>query len=372
MTVPEHGGLYIHVAYCRSKCKYCDFFSGGDRIAEWRRYTDALINELNCRIHEKGCPFRTVYVGGGTPSLMPAKEFIRLSDAISPYTEVVDEFTLEANPDDITEDKLSIWKAGGVNRLSIGIQTFHDSLLSAIGRRHDSETALNAYDMARKVFSNVSIDLMFGLPGQTLDMWHADITKAISLRPEHISAYTLMYEPGTVMTALRDSGRLKETPDDTIVKMYELLIYELKNAGYEHYEISNFALPGFRSRHNSSYWKQVPYIGIGPSAHSYDGFRTRRANRHDLKGYLAGIDISETEKLTDDELREEFIMTRLRTIEGIPLEDFATRFGDRSYKCLLDDAAPLIAGGMLVIEDGNMHLTEKSVLVSDSVMVELI
>lgn len=370
--VTERGGLYIHVAYCRSKCKYCDFFSGGDRHADWQRYTDSLIRELKSRNNENGCPFRTVYIGGGTPSLMPAEEFLRLNSAIAPYTEGAEEFTLEANPDDITEERLRVWKEGGVNRLSIGIQTFHDSLLSAIGRRHDAETALKAYGTARMYFSNVSIDLMFGLPGQTLDMWREDISKAVELKPEHISAYTLMYEPGTVMTALRDAGRFMETPEETVLEMYRTLTDELRGAGYEHYEISNFAIPGCRSRHNTSYWTQLPYVGIGPSAHSYDGHRIRKANRPDLPGYLEGRDISETEILSDDELREEFVMTRLRTKEGIPLKEFSIRFGDTSLRELLEDAMPLQADGSLANEDGHLHLTEKSVIISDSVMVALI
>lgn len=371
MTDPERGGLYIHVAYCRSKCKYCDFFSGGDRSADWERYTDALIAELNNRINGKECHFRTVYVGGGTPSLMPEDEFRRLAAAISSYAQGAREFTLEANPDDVTDEKLQVWKSGGADRLSIGIQTFHDELLSAIGRRHDALTAKEAYLKARKYFSNISIDLMFGLPGQSLEMWRADIAQAVSLRPEHISAYTLMYEPGTVMTALRDSGRLKETTDELVTEMYGVLVDELKKAGYEHYEISNFALPGFRSRHNTSYWTQLPYMGIGPSAHSYDGRRTRIANRPDLRGYLDGKDISETEILTDEELREEFVMTRLRTREGIPIEEFSDRFGKDAVERLLRAANPLKADGLLAQDSGYLHLTDKSVIVSDSVMVEL-
>lgn len=366
----KRGGLYIHVAYCRSKCKYCDFFSGGDRNADWRSYTDALIRELNSRINEKGCPFLTVYVGGGTPSLMPPGEFCRLADAIRPYATDAVEFTLEANPDDISEEMLRVWKDCGVNRLSIGIQTLDDELLNAIGRRHNSSTALRSYHLAREFFSNISVDLMFGLPGQTMEMWRKDVETTISLQPEHISAYTLMYEPGTVITVLRDSGRLSETSEDIVIVMYRTLVEELKKAGYEHYEISNFALSGYRSRHNSSYWTQVPYIGIGPSAHSYDGLRSRKANRPDLRGYLEGKDVSETEILTDDELREEYIMTRLRTREGIPLEDFKRRFGSKAM-CVLIEKARTVGNEDLELRNGRIALTESSVPVSDAIMVEL-
>lgn len=366
----ERGGLYIHVAYCRSKCKYCDFFSGGDSKADWKRYTDALIAELDRRINEPGCPFQTVYVGGGTPSLIPEEEFRRLAEAIKPYVRDAKEFTLEANPDDITDEKLRAWKEGGVDRLSIGIQTFHDNLLAAIGRRHDAATAIQAYRKAREYFSNISIDLIFGLPGQTTEMWAADLEEALSLRPEHISAYTLMYEPGTVMTALRDSGRLQETDDETTVGMYDMLVERLRDAGYEHYEISNFSQPGFRSRHNSSYWTQQPYIGIGPSAHSYDGNRIRKWNRTDLRAYLEGSDISETEALTPAELKEEYTMTRLRTAEGISLDDFEKRFGEESLKQLKEKARRQ-EEGRLNIEDGRISLTESSVTISDQIIVEL-
>lgn len=366
----KRGGLYIHVAYCRSKCKYCDFFSGGDRNADWSRYTDALIRELKSRITENGCPFLTVYVGGGTPSLMPPAEFSRLAEAIRPYAMDAVEFTLEANPDDITEEMLRVWKESGVNRLSIGIQTFHDELLGAIGRRHNAETAEKAYLLSGNYFSNISVDLMFGLPGQTVEMWKKDVEKAISLHPKHISAYTLMYEPGTVMTALRDAGRIRETDDETVLEMYRILVDELKRAGYGHYEISNFTLPGYRSRHNTSYWTQVPYIGIGPSAHSYDGHRTRKANRPDIRDYLEGKDISETEILTDEELQEEYIMTRLRTLEGIPLNDFSARFGEKALIRLRNRAAKISADDLSQSE-ARIALTEKSVPVSDRIIVEL-
>ncbi|MDE6022867.1 MAG: radical SAM family heme chaperone HemW [Muribaculaceae bacterium] len=281
-TLSSGAGLYIHIAYCRKKCLYCDFFSAGERIADWHRYTDALIAELNERIEEMTCPLQTIYVGGGTPSLIPEDDFNRLIDALRPFAGNVVEFTIEVNPDDVCQEKLELWKRGGVNRISIGIQSFDNQLLSIVGRQHDAKTANDAYNLARQYFDNISIDLMFGLPGQTVKMWENDVEEAIRLKPKHISAYSLMYEPGTALTALRDKGRLEEIPEEESESMFRILIEKLRNAGYDHYEISNFALPGFRSRHNSSYWLQIPYVGIGPSAHSYDGINSRRSNKSDL------------------------------------------------------------------------------------------
>lgn len=380
---PRRGGLYLHIAYCRRKCIYCDFFSAGDRIADWHRYVDALCSEFKERIKELTCPLRTVYFGGGTPSLMPEIEFLRLTDYLKPYINGIEEFTIEVNPDDVNKEKLEVWKQAGVNRISIGIQSFNDSVLSLLGRRHDAETAKKAYGFARSYFKNVSIDLMFGLPGQTIDMWKRDIEEAIAMRPEHISAYSLMYEEGTALTLLRDNGKLAETDDESVAKMFLILIEELKKAGYDHYEISNFALPGFRSRHNSSYWLQMPYIGLGPSAHSYDGYRIRKANRADIKGYIASWEMSshieqsidssvDIEILSDEELLEEYVMTRLRMREGIPIHDFKTRFGDEAYGILTDRCIPLIERGLIETNDKNISLSESAILISDSIILDIL
>lgn len=378
----DGGGLYVHVAYCRSKCIYCDFFSAGERIADWPRYVDALCSEFSYRLNELAWPLRTVYVGGGTPSLMPEAEFSRFCRFLRPYMHDVEEFTIEVNPDDVDEHRLEMWKREGVTRLSMGIQTFCDASLSAIGRRHDSVTSLRAYELARKVFGNISIDLMFGLPGQTLDIWMQDLETLLSMRPEHISAYSLMYEEGTALTALRDSGRIDEADEETAERMFTILIERLSKAGYDHYEISNFALPGFRSMHNSSYWLQYPYIGIGPSAHSYDGIALRKGNRCDLRGYLAHwapVDaegrqderVVVEEVLSDVELMEEYTLTRLRMREGIPLADFSIRFGEDALGKLIRKSRRLVTEGLVDLSDTHVSLTEKSILVSDAVILDL-
>ena len=373
----------MHVAYCRSKCIYCDFYSAGERIADWHGYVDALCSEFSHRIDELAWPLRTVYFGGGTPSLMPEDEFLRLCAFLSPYMADVEEFTIEVNPDDVDGHMIEVWKKGGVNRLSLGIQTFDDSSLQIIGRRHDGRGALMAYREARKVFNNISIDLMFGLPGQTVETWKNDLRTALRLRPEHISAYSLMYEEGTALTALRDSGRIVEASEDISEKMFLMLIEELSEAGYEHYEISNFALPGYRSRHNSSYWLQKPYIGLGPSAHSHDGNNRRKANIADLRAYIEywrhmvdkdRNDVAcpaEMELLTEGELLEEYILTRMRMKDGMPLRDFHARFGAERYCIMVAKALRLAEDGLLEINDTHIRLAEKAIMLSDSVILQL-
>ncbi len=379
----ERGGLYIHIAYCRKKCIYCDFFSAGDRIADWKRYVDALCSEFKHRIKEMACPLRTVYIGGGTPSLMPSEEFARLCSSLNPYIQDIEEFTIEVNPDDVCEEKLEVWKAAGVNRLSIGIQSFNDDVLSALGRRHDAATARHAYQLARKYVNNISVDLMFGLPGQTIGMWMHDLKEAIKLKPEHISAYSLMYEEGTALTVMRNSGRLTEAPEDTSEQMFLILIDKLKKAGYDHYETSNFSMSGYRSLHNSSYWLQLPYIGLGPSAHSYDGRKKRRANRADIRSYLdywspcgqekkGSTPIFEMEHLSFGELIEEYVMTRMRMKEGIPLDDFRSRFGEPAYISLMNNSQPLLERGVLITNGKNISIRESEILISDSILLDML
>lgn len=352
-------------------------------MADWHLYVDALCSEFSNRIEELAWPLRTVYFGGGTPSLMPEEEFLRLCRFLRPYVSDAEEFTMEVNPDDVDAHMLGVWKDGGVNRLSLGVQTFCDGSLKSIGRRHDSASALKAYSLARNYFENVSVDLMFGLPGQTLDLWRRDLSTVLQLRPEHISAYSLMYEEGTVLTALRDRGRIEEVSEDLSERMFVVLIEELSKAGYDHYEISNFAVPGHRSRHNSSYWLQKPYLGLGPSAHSYDGFRTRKANMADLRGYVrywtqsvrncgsSGMELVCEEYLSDLELIEEYVMTRLRMREGIPVSDFKERFGAEALSRLADRCGYWGAKGMMLCHDSGFSLSEKAVLISDSVILDL-
>lgn len=384
--------LYIHIPYCRKKCLYCDFFSGGSRVADWNRLRDALLCELKERLHELPSPVESIYIGGGTPSLMPAnllEDFLSevkgiLFDKGILISEDV-EVTIEANPEDVDCIHMNSWKRSGVNRVSLGIQTFSDQLLKSIGRQHSGEQAEEALRMLTENFDNVSGDLIFGLPGQSLEQLKADVERLIRLSPEHISVYSLMYEEGTALSLLRDSGRVEEVDEETVNSQYTIISESLRTNGYEHYEISNYARSGFRSRHNSGYWIGKPYLGIGPSAHSFDGNSIRRANKADLFGYLdrfspnlpTQVTMDKTpfyfeEILSEEERLEESVMLGLRRVEGINLKAFEKDFDKDRLKNLLESSKKNIEKRLLEIVGDNLKLTDKGIMVADSIILDLI
>ena len=376
-------GLYIHIPFCKRKCVYCDFYSLGARNAPWQEFVAALLREFARRRGEfngaREDVFTTIYIGGGTPSLLPPEQWERLMEGLRGMIDFaqVREFTVEVNPDDVTGELVARLKRSGVNRVSMGIQSFSDEELRRVGRRHTAAQALQAYALLREI-GNVSIDLMFGLPGQTQESWRHTLEQALALEPEHISAYTLMWEEGTALSVMRGQGRVEEMPEEQNVQMYKLLTDSLMRAGYEHYEISNYARPGFHSRHNTSYWLGTPYLGLGPGAHSYDGERTRRANTADLRGYLehyggegAG-EFYQEERLSDEELREELIMTGLRMAAGIDLEQLRARFGADEERRLLRRAEKHLRSGQLRNEAGRLHLTEQGMMLLDPITVDLL
>ena len=380
-------GLYIHIPFCRSKCLYCDFYSGGSRIADWNSYVETLLLELKLRRKEFSEPFDTLYIGGGTPSLMPDENFSFLMESISGCidTRKLEEFTSEVNPEDISEKKCELWKTNGVNRVSIGVQSMIDNELRKIGRRHTSEEAANAVRLLKKYFDNVSIDVMFGLPGQDRCSYRKTLEEIISLQPQHISSYSLMLEKGTAMTNLVSRGVINLPDEEEWLALFEMTKKSLKEAGYEHYEISNYAKPGFESRHNSAYWLGLPYLGLGPGAHSYDGEKIRRANPADLKGYLkyySGLPVSKEdssdrnffieEYLSKEEMAEEMIMTRLRMKSGLNLDEFSDKFGNHQAVRLKEKAANFIDRGELAMSGESLHMTEKGILLSDYILSSLI
>ncbi len=377
MKSKEDFGIYIHFPFCKRKCVYCDFYSVGVQLADWSRFAQAVENEFK-ETKIAGSPFISLYMGGGTPSLVPVEVIKRFRDMI-PYK--VGEFTLEVNPDDVTEEKARGWREAGVNRISMGIQTLNDEELKLIGRRHSASDAIKAYNILQKYFTNISIDLIFGLPGQTLKTLGATLDSFIGMRPQHISAYSLMYEERSVLTKLRDMGKVEETPEEDSVEMFHLITNRLREAGYQRYEISNYSLSGFRSHHNSNYWKEIPYLGLGPSAHSYDGHNRRRVNIADLPLYIKRYYqpdksedravVSEIEILTEDELREEMILTRLRTIEGLNLEDYKARFGLGAYSRLKKKAQRYLESGDLIFKEGSISITDSGVMISDEIIVDL-
>lgn len=374
--------VYVHVPFCRRKCIYCDFFSVGERLADWPSFVGSLLVEARQRAGAfagDDSPYpSSLYIGGGTPSLIPADEFLRLAEGLlALFPDGTEEFTIEVNPDDVSEEKVAVWSAAGVNRVSMGVQSLVDSELKTIGRRHTAADALRAFDRLRKSFGNISLDLIFGLPGQTCDSLRHTAEGFLDMAPEHISAYSLMYEERTALTRMRDSCAVAETPEVESVEMFSMVSGMLADAAYEQYEISNYARDGYRSIHNSTYWQGLPYLGLGPGAHSYDGLRTRRANRPDLKawqGAESGFPYTE-EILSDDEFREEYIMTRLRTREGISLDDFARSFGASERARLLRQArqftAPAGSEPLLSRTDSSLSLTKSGIMLSDEVISSL-
>ena len=314
-----------------------------------------------------------VYLGGGTPSQLSPTQLQQLFDAIARHYDVSDdaEITIECNPDDVTEAFAELLQSLPVNRVSMGAQTFDDDRLQFIHRRHTSEQVTTAIQRLReKGIHNISIDLMYGFPDETLEEWEYDIQQALALNVEHISAYALTYEEGTPLYQLLEEGKVKEIDEERSLAMYNTLIDRLQEAGYEHYEISNFARKGWRSRHNSSYWQLVPYIGIGAAAHSYDG-RQRQWNIADINSYInhiqQGIVPAEGELLDKDSRYNDHVMLALRTCEGL---DLSTLDSDERSYCE-ETAKKFVLDGLLVKTDNHLRLSRKGLFVSDMIMSEL-
>ena len=266
-------GLYLHIPFCKRRCIYCDFFST-TQSEKKTAYVSSLCRELEMRKdYIGGETIETIYFGGGTPSQLSQEDFISIfSHIYKVYNVEPDaEITLEANPDDLTPEYITMLRSLPFNRLSMGIQTFNEDMLKLLQRRHTADRAIHAFNNCRRAgFHNISIDLMYGLPGETLDSWQKDLEQAVNLHPEHISAYHLIYEENTALWKLREQHKVAEADEDLSVSLFGTLIDSLSAAGYDHYEISNFCLPGLHSRHNSSYWTGKKYLGCGPSAHSYN------------------------------------------------------------------------------------------------------
>ena len=360
-------GLYIHIPFCKSRCIYCGFYS--TTAFELRQqYTDALCREIADRASGS---IGTIYLGGGTPSQLTLPQLHQIFDTIYKYNKVEKdaEVTIEVNPDDVTEELAAALPALSVNRVSMGAQTFDDERLAFLHRRHTSRQVGEAIDRLRKAgISNLSIDLMYGFPEENLTSWQQDISTALSLDVEHLSAYCLMIEEGTPLY------RMQIPPIDEELErtMYELLMDCLEAAGYEHYEISNFARPGSRSRHNSSYWNGTPYIGIGAAAHSYD-IQSRSWNVSDLRRYIEGINhgkrLFEEEKLDEDTRYNDCVTVALRTCEGINLKNLSARH--RLY--CLENAQHFIDDGLLKLSHDNhqLSLTRRGLFISDMIMSDL-
>lgn len=362
--------IYLHVPFCKSRCVYCDFFSTTNGPAWHERYMEAVLCEAEQRRDELGrARADTIYIGGGTPSqLSPAmlQRFFEKIDALCGLSSL-QECTIEANPDDVTQEWVRALKDTPVNRVSMGVQSLDDGVLEFLGRRHTAKQALEALDLLRTAgFENISLDLMFGLPGQNISQWEGNVKAMLEVSAPHLSAYALQLEEGTVLAKrLAQDKTLMLPSDDEVAEMYDLLVRAVRNAGMEHYEISNFAKPGYRAQHNSGYWKGLPYVGLGPGAHSFDGAFRRRWNLSSLEAYCNAPSAPfEEEILTEDERYNETVMTRLRTSDGLNLAELDKKRRNDTLKT----AKPHLKRGMMTLEEGVLRLSEQGFFVSNDII----
>ncbi|MBU5611310.1 radical SAM family heme chaperone HemW [Geomonas azotofigens] len=373
-------GLYIHFPFCLKKCLYCDFNSTAWSGDELDGYVELLLCEMELRqkVLPETVQASTLYLGGGTPSLIAPELVGRLIDqaALRFGLEQGAEVTLEANPGTLTPERLAGYRAAGVNRLSLGIQSFEERLLERLGRVHTVDEALAAFEQARRAgFDNVSIDLMHSLPGQTLDDWRAALARGIALAPEHVSAYALSIEEGTPFEGLYQRGELQLPAEEEAARMFETTAEMLTGAGYLHYEISNFGLPGRFSRHNQSYWSRQSYLGFGSGAHSFwnpDGLGRRWNNAADLDGYRAAIgarllpERDEVRLSLEDAVAESFFLG-LRVLTGMDLAPLKARFGEQALAGQLAEVRGLLRAGLLVAEGERIRLADSSVIIANSI-----
>jgi len=374
-------GLYVHIPFCATRCSYCGFYST-TKLDLQDRYVDSLCREIALRKEylssystdskAANTIIRTIYIGGGTPSQLSRYSLEKLFHAIDTYLECSpEEVTMEVNPDDVTNDLAETISALHINRVSMGAQTFDDNRLKFLNRRHKSFQVERAIDILHEHgVGNISIDLMFGFPGQTCDSWKEDVRRAISLDIQHISAYSLMYEEGTRLYRMLKENMIKEIDEEVSLNMYNELINILCDAGYEHYEISNFAKKGYRAQHNSSYWHDIPYLGIGAAAHSYN-IKSRQWNVSDINKYIESISHDTVpftfEPIDADTHYNDIVTTELRTSEGIDL----SRLDDKYMQYIVKQAARHVADKTVVINDGHLKLTREGLYISDMIMSDL-
>lgn len=372
------GGLYIHIPFCKRKCDYCDFYSTVSNSNQFDKFAAAEIDEIN--LYQKhpvfsALNFNTLYFGGGTPSLF-SPDLIQyiFQTAVSTYNfSPTREISLEANPESLTLEKLLNYRKIGFNRISIGVQSFSDKSLRKLGRLHDVQQAVNSVRWARQAgFGNISIDLIFAIPGQTFQQWEQTLSEAISLNPHHISAYCMTIESGTPLAKKINSGAETAASEDLEREMYLATVHILDHAGFKQYEISNFAKSGFECKHNLTYWDISPYLGIGPSAHSFLG-DSRQWNVSDLNSYLKKLDkheppIAGTEKLTEKQKEFEFIFLHLRTTQGLNLLQYEQLFQksfEKTYRQILEKLDAYPGKNLFEISAGHFRLTPEGLVLFD-------
>ena len=368
-------GIYIHIPFCKQACYYCDFhFSTSLKKKE--DMLEAIAKELVLRKSEISNQVTTIYFGGGTPSLLSEEEINRIVELLDEHYDFVDdpEITLEANPDDLTHEKIAALAHSRVNRLSIGVQSFFDQDLRYMNRAHNANEARRSMEQAIKHFSNISIDLIYGLPHLSEESWKRNLAYAFELGVQHISSYALTVEPKTALDHFIKSGKYQAPVDALTEKHFKILQEETKKQGYVQYEISNFGREGFFSKHNTSYWKGVNYLGIGPSAHSYDGLH-RSWNIANNAKYISAIQNNllplEKELLSPEDSTNEAIMTGLRTIWGVSLEEIVTRHGEKFKEEILFQAEKYLEKGILYKEQEHLFLRPESYFLADGISADL-
>jgi len=371
-------GIYIHVPFCKRKCGYCNFYST-TRLELKKSYLQALKKELEGRRHYlNGEPVQTIYFGGGTPSLLEPAEIQSVIDAIKQLHSVTEnpEITVEANPDDLTPAYIGQLAQTDANRLSIGIQSFDDAMLTLMNRRHTAQQAVEAVRNSQQAgFSNISVDLIYGLPRMSGSDWQRQLETVAGLGVQHLSAYHLSYEEGTAFGLKLKRGQLAEVPEDESLAQFEILTAWAKKAGFEHYEISNFARPGFRSRHNSSYWDRTIYLGVGPAAHSYNR-TTRSWNTANTAEYIKGIEsakcVFEKEVLSAADIFNDYVITALRTSSGIDMEYLECEQPQQMVDYLKNQAESFLKAGNIEYAGNHLKLTHSGIFISDEIMEALI
>ncbi|MBB4037442.1 oxygen-independent coproporphyrinogen-3 oxidase [Dysgonomonas hofstadii] len=370
-------GIYIHVPFCKTRCIYCDFYTRTD-ISPKEDYVNALCKEIELRNSYIGKEtVNTIYFGGGTPSQLSYDNFLRIFDTLNNNFEIAGdaEITMEANPDDLNIRYLESIKNLPFNRLSIGIQSFDDKELQFLKRRHSAIQAKEAVKRSQdNGFENISIDLMYGLPNQTMEIWQKNLHEAINLNIQHISSYHLIYEQGTRLYRLFKHGNVKPVNEDLSVEMFSVMIDKLSDAGFEHYEISNFARNGLYSRHNSSYWLDAKYLGLGPAAHSYDG-QNRAWNIASISKYIEGINMSvpktEIEYLDKNTRYNDFILTGMRTMWGVDLLKLEKLFGSFMKEYALRNVQKYVDQGFATNQDNVLKLARNGIFISDGIMSDM-
>lgn len=369
-------GIYIHIPFCRKACHYCNFhFSTSTASAP--QMIRAIAKEAALQNGYLNENIATIYFGGGTPSLLDVEDLLWLMDTLHTNYTIMDdaEITLETNPDDITAQKLQQWKAAGINRLSIGVQSFFEEDLLWMNRAHSAIQAKESIDLARKYgYEDITIDLIFGTPGLTDEKWKSNFDTAVSLGIPHISCYALTVEAGTALEKMIHLKKKESISSDQQSRQFELLMQWAAVNGFEHYEISNFAKPGFRSRHNSSYWKGLSYLGLGPSAHSFNG-KSRQWNIANNASYIKNIESGnipfELEELSVTQQLNEYIMIRLRTAEGLSLKAILLNWGHEAEKEIFQKAAPFVSENKMIEQEGHLVLTNEGKLFADGIAAAL-